>query len=99
MRYPLEPLATALNIDLAGEDPTAQLAMRIGVARRAVQEARRMGLSDLQADLWAITVGLHPGAIWGRIWWDAAPAELRKPEAPYRRPRGLHTHRLAGMRS
>ena len=74
MRYPLEPLAAALRIDLGQVGGhrhdtdqltgMALLAARIGVGHRTATRARQHGLTDRQADHWATRVGLHPSMVW-----------------------------------
>lgn len=83
-RYPLTPLLNAANIrsipdgteggDHTG-DPLAGytlLAFRLGITRQAIQRLARTGLSDRQADHYAIAIGIHPGFIWPE-WWTNAP--------------------------
>lgn len=74
MRYPLEPLAAKLHIDLGqigghGHDDEALtgialLAARVGVCHRTAKRARQHGLSIVQADHWAVAAGFHPVTIW-----------------------------------
>ena len=69
VRWPLEPL-----LRYTGMTQVA-LARRLGVHATTVQNARRRGLNDRQADHWATAIGLHPALIWGPEWFEAAPPE------------------------
>jgi hypothetical protein len=58
------------------------LARHLSVDPRKVPIARRDGLSDTQADTWAIRLGRHPLIVWGWAWIEAAhlpagPAHVR----------------------
>jgi Bacterial regulatory proteins, gntR family len=71
--WPLRPL-----LDASGLTAT-ELARRLGVAGGAVTTAARRGLSDRQADEWAIRPGLHPLLAWGWSWIDDADQALGRP--------------------
>jgi len=65
-RWPLQPLLDACQLshrDLAGH---------VGAGRHTVAVAATRGLSDDQADRWAIRLGFHPLIVWGWSWIDAA---------------------------
>jgi Bacterial regulatory proteins, gntR family len=66
LRWPLQPLLDACDVT------PARLALLVGVAVEAVREAARCGLSDTQADLWAVRAGYHPVEVWGWARVDAA---------------------------
>lgn len=65
-RWPLRPLLDTAGVTLA------ELALELGTTRDVVDAAARRGLSDFQADEWAIRVGFHPLLVWGWAWVDAA---------------------------
>lgn len=58
-RYPLAPLEA-----LVGRPSSAELAERVGVSRQAVNQWRRRGLSEHQADVVACRLGWWPGLVW-----------------------------------
>jgi hypothetical protein len=55
------------------------LARQLGVDPALISAAGRRGLSNPQADEWAIRVGLHPLLVWGWAWIDDAPATRPAP--------------------
>lgn len=71
-RYPLEPLAVKLKIELGQlggqrDDETtglARLALRLGISHEAARNARKRGLNDRQADRFAVRCGWHPVQVW-----------------------------------
>lgn len=63
-RWPLGPLVARVD----AEGPSA-VAVALGHTREAVATAAQFGLSDVQADRWAIQLGYHPAQIWGD-WID-----------------------------
>ena len=65
-RWPLQPLldTTGLNTKAAAE--------HLGVSGSVLARRRRTGLTDVQADHWAIRLGTHPFLVWGWAWVDAA---------------------------
>lgn len=77
-RYPLAPLATAAGIpphtlgthDRGLDHPigTALLAQRLHLTVRTIRRYNTHGLTALQADRAAITIGTHPALIWPD-WW------------------------------
>ena len=46
----------------------SQLSFWAGVSGEAVKRAAEEGLTDLEADRWAVACGLHPSQVWPR--WD-----------------------------
>lgn len=80
-RYPLEPLARLAGIELGriggsqpGQPPAglAALAQQLGISHTMAQRLNTEGLSDQQADRYAIALGHHPGTIWPD-WWTNNP--------------------------
>jgi hypothetical protein len=77
LRWPLPPLLAACGIS------ARELARRIRASGHTVGIAARDGLTDVQADNWAIRLGLHPLDVWGWAWIERAddadgrPAHLR----------------------
>lgn len=47
-----------------------ELSRLAGVSGTTVESARTRGLTDRQADRWAVACGLHPSLVWPR--WDEA---------------------------
>jgi hypothetical protein len=66
--WPLQPL-----LDASGLTRTA-LAARLGVSGSTVLAASQRGLTDRQADEWAIRLGTHPLLVWGWAWIEEAGA-------------------------
>ena len=54
-------------IEAAGSRARVAAALDSGNVARAVRE----GLTDVQADRWAVALGLHPAMVWPG-WFDAA---------------------------
>jgi hypothetical protein len=71
--WPLRPL-----LDTCGLTASA-LARRVGVSATVVKVAARDGLSDHQADRWAIRIGSHPLLVWGWAWIDQADRAAGRP--------------------
>jgi len=65
-RWPLAPLEAVTR--------TTNLAKTLGVDLTLVAAARDLGMTDSQADRWAIRLGHHPGSIWSD-WFDAGLTE------------------------
>jgi Bacterial regulatory proteins, gntR family len=63
-RWPLTSLLTA-----SGMSRTA-LGRQLRLAGHTLHTASRRGLSDVQADRWAVRLGLHPVEVWGSSWFD-----------------------------
>lgn len=89
-RYPLDPLAQRAGIVLhqpgrnGAQTSTNQsyhpnglaaLAQRIGVSFDHIRHVARNGLTDRQADRWAVACGFLPSQVWDGDWWDHAPDE------------------------
>jgi hypothetical protein len=51
------------------------IADALGTTRGVVQAYKRRGVNVWVADQYAITLGLHPSAIWGNLWWDLVDLE------------------------
>jgi hypothetical protein len=66
-RWRLQPLLDAARLTPAG------LAARLNTGANNITQAARLGLTDLQADRWAIRLAFHPVLVWGWAWVDAAP--------------------------
>lgn len=75
VRWPLKPLLDATRLTIRS------LAAELGMARDAVAIAGRRGLSDVQADEWAIRLGLHPVVVWGWTWVAADATACASPQA------------------
>jgi hypothetical protein len=67
-RWPLQPLLDRCELDTIG------LAHRLGLDPRNLRPVVGHGLSDVQADTWAIATGWHPLEVWGWAWIDAGLA-------------------------
>lgn len=66
VRWPLQPL-----LDVCGYS-RRYLSHHAGVSSAHVQRAGQRGLTDTEADEWAIRAGLHPALVWGEAWFAAA---------------------------
>jgi len=66
--WPLQPLLDANGLTRAA------LARRLGVSGSTVMAAGERGLTDFQADEWAIRLGIHPLMVWGWAWIEEAGA-------------------------
>ena len=79
-RYPLAPLIKAAGVQLGprGGDQAGEhrqftlLAERLGISRQKWWHLNRTGLTDRQADRYAIRLGQHPALIWND-WNDIDP--------------------------
>lgn len=69
MRYPLAPLLRVTRCPDLHE-----LANRLGRTHGHLRNVAKRGLSDRQADHWAVALGLHPSWVWGKGWWENAPS-------------------------
>lgn len=85
-RYPLHPLARILGVELGrvggsqpGQPPAglAALAEHLGISHTMAQRLNADGLSDGQADKYAIALGYHPSAIWPD-WWEIDELSLER---------------------
>jgi len=65
-RWPLEPLLAAAGLSRAA------LGRQLRLAGHTMRAASRRGLSDVQADRWAVRLGLHPVEVWGSAWFEGA---------------------------
>src|SRR5262245_1888000 len=63
-RWPLTSLLAASGMSRNG------LARQLRLAGHTLRTASRRGLSDVQADRWAVRLGLHPVEVWGSSWYD-----------------------------
>lgn len=70
VRYPIERLIAAAQLD-----NHAQLALRLGLHHDTVRHAAALGLTDRQADRWAVRLGLHPAWVWP-TWFADTPDGL-----------------------
>jgi hypothetical protein len=70
-RWPVEPLMAALGITYP-----AHLAEACGMSGTTLRKVLEHGLSDLQADRYALRNGLHPAIVWGPRWDDWALEHL-----------------------
>lgn len=82
-RYPLDPLAHAMGLHLGahgqrGDGTTPQglaaLATRLNISHRWARHLHHTGLTDTQADHYAIRIGRHPATIWPD-WWTHATGD------------------------
>jgi DNA-binding transcriptional regulator YhcF (GntR family) len=62
VRWPLQPLLDRTRMS------ARKLAAELGLDPALVIRAGRHGLSDVQADHWAIGLGSHPVLVWGWDW-------------------------------
>lgn len=82
-RYPLEPLARVLGVDLhtigghQSGDLTGLhlLAEQLGISHRHARRLEQHGLTDIAADRYAIRAGHHPASIWPTWWADSISDE------------------------
>ena len=63
-RWPLTALLAASGLSRNG------LGRQLRLAGHTLRAASRRGLSDVQADRWAVRLGLHPVEVWGSSWYD-----------------------------
>ena len=66
--WPLRPLLDATGLS------RSRLAVALGLSGVTLRTASQRGLTDRQADQWAIRLGLHPLSVWGWAWIDKATA-------------------------
>jgi DNA-binding transcriptional regulator YdaS (Cro superfamily) len=66
--WPLQPLLDASGLS------RSRLAVALSLSGVTLRTASRCGLTDRQADQWAIRLGLHPLSVWGWAWIDNADA-------------------------
>jgi hypothetical protein len=65
-RWPLTALLSASGLS------RHSLGSQLRLAGHTLRTASRRGLSDLQADRWAVRLGLHPAEVWGASWYDGS---------------------------
>lgn len=65
-RWPLTALLSASGLS------RHTMGSQLRLAGHTLRTASRRGLSDLQADRWAVRLGLHPAEVWGSSWYDGA---------------------------
>lgn len=65
--YPAQPL-----IDAAREPNDLALMRQLGISGYTLADAKAEGLTEVQADTWAVRLGWHPSNIWPE-WWEHAP--------------------------
>lgn len=53
-----------------------ELSRQLGMSRGALILARREGLTFGVADRWALSIGLHPVAIWPAFYADVVPEDV-----------------------
>lgn len=71
-RYPLEPL-----LDAARATDLSHLAELLGITPSYVHRLRHEGLTEKQADHFAVRLGMHASWIW-TDWWSAPFAKARR---------------------
>lgn len=67
-RWPLQPLLDASRLSVR------HLADHARVPVHTMRRAAKNGLTTDTAELWAISVRLHPFEVWGWDWLDATAA-------------------------
>lgn len=50
----------------------ATMAEVLKVDQTTVWRRQEWGLTDQEADEWAVALGLHPGQVWGVAWFESA---------------------------
>lgn len=65
--HPAEPLLERIG----GGGPT-DLATALAISHRHAERLIAHGLTDVQADRFAVRIGLHPSMVWVD-WWDIEP--------------------------
>jgi regulatory GntR family protein len=71
--WPLPPLLDAVGLTSGG------LGGRLGISGHQLALAARRGLTDRQADEWAIRLGVHPLSVWGWAWVSDADRAAGRP--------------------
>ena len=66
LRWPLQPLLDASKLT------RANVAAHLGITTTTLRDAERRGLTDDQADRWAVGLGHHPANVWGWDWFVVA---------------------------
>lgn len=79
-RYPLEPLAKAMALHLGAHGQRGDgvdhrglvaLADRLGISSRWARDLHARGLTERQADRFAVAIGHHPASVWPDWWTNA----------------------------
>ena len=71
--WPLQPLLDVCRIS------AGSVGHHLGVGRNQLARALERGLTDRQADEWAIRLGVHPMTVWGWAWVDDADRAAGRP--------------------
>jgi Bacterial regulatory proteins, gntR family len=71
--WPLQPLLDACQLTATA------MGRHLGVGGATVNRTAHTGLSDHQADEWAIRLGLHPLMVWGWAWIDPSAQARGRP--------------------
>jgi biotin operon repressor len=71
--WPLQPLLETCRIS------AGSLAQQLGVSGSQLASAIERGLTDRQADEWAIRLGVHPMSVWGWAWVEDADRAAGRP--------------------
>jgi Bacterial regulatory proteins, gntR family len=71
--WPLQPLLAVCGLS------AGSLGGELGVGGRQITIAAQRGLTDKQADEWAIRLGVHPMTVWGWAWVDDADRAAGRP--------------------
>jgi hypothetical protein len=71
--WPLHPLLEVCGLNVGS------LGSRLGIGGRQITMAVQRGLTDKQADEWAIRLGVHPMTVWGWAWVDDADRAAGRP--------------------
>lgn len=71
--WPLQPLLDTCRVT------AGSLGHHLGVGRNQLARAIERGLTDKQADEWAIGLGVHPLLVWGWAWVDDADRSAGRP--------------------
>lgn len=65
-RWPLGPL-----VAMTGQKDPGEINRALQRETNELRRAAEFGLTDDQADRWAIRAGYHPAQVWGPEWIDA----------------------------
>jgi hypothetical protein len=71
--WPLQPLLDLCQVSVGS------LSGRLGVGGNQIARAIERGLTDKQADEWAVRLGVHPMSVWGWAWVDDADRAAGRP--------------------
>lgn len=88
--WPAQPLCAAIDVD--GEMSLQEIAREADATWATFHRALTEGLTERQADEWAVAAGLHPAEVWGWAWFEAGSQQplceldtCRAPFTPTRR--------------